>query len=292
MTLVAVALDVGGTKVAAGLIAANGRIVVEANRPAGAPDHTIEVAERLAADMLAQATRGEFEVTGIGAGYPEYVNLRGELTSREVITWKDQPLAALAKVVPGVSVAVDANVRCAARAEAALGAGKGASSFLYVSLGTGIASALVVGGEVVTGSRGEAIALGELDVPARVDRDWKGNLDAFASGTGVAARYGGASDLGAKLVEQRAREGDATARAVLESAGQALGQVLAGAVSLLDPEIVILSGGIGANNGLLSTATEKAFAAATRRRTGAAPLVRSSLGSSAGLIGAGLLAFD
>ena len=228
-------------------------------------------------------------VAGIGAGYPEYVSLAGQLTSHGVLEWDAQPAAQLGALVPGGVCVIDSGVRCAARAEARHGAGRGSGSFLFVSLGTGLSSTLVIDGEAVPGTRGEAIGLGELPVPASVDPAWEGTLEQFVSGAGVAKRFGGAADLGAKLVEQRAREADLNARAVLESAGRALGIALAGLVAVLDPELVILSGGVGSNSGVLTSSADRAYAAEVRRRPEAPALLRSTLGAQAGLIGAGLL---
>src|SRR5690349_2637270 len=181
---VAIALDVGGTKVAAGLVTAEGRIVRQQRtpqEPVGRPDREPTLAA--ARTMLAEAADRRLEVVGIGAGFPEYVGADGLLRSSDVMQWHAQPLGELGRLAPGVLCTVDSDVRVAALAEARCGAGAGLESFLYVTLGTGLSSTFVLHGRPWAGARGEAIALGELGVPASLDAGWRGNVEQYASGT-------------------------------------------------------------------------------------------------------------
>ncbi len=205
---------------------------------------------------------------GLGVGMPEYVSRSGLLTSSEVLDWTTQPAALLSDLYPGVPVVVESDVRCGALAEWRLGAGRSYDGLFYVSLGTGLSSTLIADGRLLAGHRGEAIALGELSVPASIHPSWQGNLESFASGAGLAARAGD-----------------------LTSAGQALGLVLADVVALLDPPLVVLGGGLGTAATPLWEALRDTYRGQTSRRPNAPPIIQATLGPDAGLIGAALAAF-
>ncbi|MFJ5154544.1 ROK family protein [Streptomyces sp. NPDC088353] len=147
-------------------------------------------------------------------------------------------------------------------------------------------------GRPVAGRRGEAIALGKLEVPASVDPDWRGNLEQYCSGRGIGARRtacGGSPEPGAREVTALARSGDPAAARVLTTAGQALGTVLGQLVRVLDPSAIVLGGGLGTGDGPLHTALREAYAHTTRTRPAPPPIHRAALGPDAGLIGAGAL---
>ncbi|WP_237534596.1 ROK family protein, partial [Streptomyces sp. SID3343] len=193
-TIVTAALDVGGTKIAAGLVGADGAVLHRDERPTATAgrlrDPELAGTRAAAVDLLATAARLGVTVTGLGAGFPEYVAADGHLTSREVLAWDKQPLDVLSEVAVDLPCAVGSDVRCGALGEARHGAGRGLDGFFYVSLGTGLSSTIVLAGSPVTGARGEAIALGEFEVPASVDPNWRGNLEGYASGRGIGDRFG------------------------------------------------------------------------------------------------------
>ncbi|WP_445528764.1 ROK family protein [Streptomyces cyslabdanicus] len=293
------ALDVGGTKIAAGLVTADGTLLHRRELPTataaggGLRDPGLTGTARAARALLDDAARLGVTVTALGAGFPEYVDADGELTSREVLAWDVQPAAVLAAVAaPGLPVAVGSDVRCGALGEARHGVGRGLPDFLYVSLGTGLSSTVVLDGRPVAGRRGEAIALGEWEVPASVDRDWRGNLEQYCSGRGIGARRtacGGSPVPGAREVTALALSGDSAAARVLVTAGQALGTVLGHLVRVLDPSAIVLGGGLGAGDGPLHAALRETYAHTTRSRPAPPPIHRAALGPDAGLIGAAAL---
>lgn len=300
-TTVTAGIDVGGTKIAAGLVAADGTIVVRRERPTATAgrlrDLGLAGTTGAIADLLAEAAARGLDVAGLGVGLPEYVAADGLVTSREVLAWDDQPLDTLdtalkAAGLEGVPRAVGSDVRCGALGEAAHGAGRDLGDFLYVSLGTGLSSAFVIDRTVWPGARGEAIALGEFEVPASVAPDFTGNLEQFASGRGIGDRYtalGRTPAPGAREVTALAADGDPDAADVLDTAGRALGTVLAAAVRLLDPSAVVLGGGLGTTDGPVAAALTRTYTALTAARPGPPPLRRAELGPDAGLIGAALL---
>ncbi|MYV49506.1 ROK family protein [Streptomyces sp. SID2888] len=292
------ALDVGGTKIAAGLVAADGTLLHRRELPTDAADGGLRDpglagTARAARALLDDAARLGVTVTALGAGFPEYVDADGLLTSREVLAWDVQPAVVLgAEAAPGLPVAVGSDVRCGALGEARHGVGRDLADFFYVSLGTGLSSTLVLDGRPVAGRRGEAIALGELEVPASVDPDWHGNLERYCSGRGIGERRttcGGSPVPGAREVTALACSGDRPASRILTTAGQALGTVLGQLVRVLDPSAIVLGGGLGTGDGPLHTALREAYAHTTRTRPGPPPLRRATLGQDAGLIGAAAL---
>ncbi|MEU9335624.1 ROK family protein [Streptomyces sp. NPDC048290] len=296
-TEVTAALDIGGTKIATGLVTADGTVLHHTERPTAVEgrlrDPGLHGTVTAARSLLAEAGRRGLTVVALGAGFPEYVAADGRLTSREVLAWDVQPGKLLGAELPGVPVTVGSDVRCGALGEAHHGAGAGREDFLYVSLGTGLSSAYVRHGTPLPGRRGEAIALGEFEVPASVDPGWRGNLEQYCSGRGIGDRrtaLGGATTPGAREVIARAAQGDPVADHVLATAGAALGTVLAMAVRLLDPAAIILGGGLGSAPGPVRSALEAAYAERTGARPDAPPLLTAALGPAAGLIGAARLA--
>lgn len=258
----------GGTKLAGALVAPDGSVVYASSVPTPPRDPGLAATVSLASSLVSEARSRELSVAGLGVGLPEYVSRSGLLTSSEVLDWTTQPSSQLASICPGVPVVVESDVRCGALAEWHLGAGRSYDGLFYVSLGTGLSSTLIADGLLVAGHRGEALALGELSVPASVHPSWEGNLESFASGAGLAARSGS-----------------------LSSAGQALGLVLADIVALLDPPIVVIGGGLGTAATPLWEAMRDTYNDRASRRPNHPPIVQATLGPQASLIGAALAAF-
>jgi glucokinase len=292
---VTLALDVGGTKVAGALIGPDQAILDRRQAPSVAPDGrrdpdlatTCGIARTLA-DL---ARSREWAVTAVGAGFPEYV-AAGRLTSREVLAWTEQPGEVLAWAVPGVPIAVESDVRCGALAEATLGAGQGADSVFYVSWGTGLSSTFVLQGVPWTGAHGEALALGEWDRDARSGIEGPRQLEAYASGRGIAARYAALTGRDeivlARQVCTAADDGDSAARTILDSAGQAVGHALRAIIDVLDPAVIVLGGGLGTSASRPVASSLAALAELPLRHR---PLVRrAQLGPDSGLLGAALAA--
>lgn len=290
MTRVAVALDAGGSKIAGGLVAGDGAVVAE--RVVATAGDGVRRAAELAGELAADARNRDLAIAGVGAGFPEYVDREGRLSSHEVLTWSTQPAELLVAAVPGARVVVESDVRCGALAEARLGAGAGLDSILYVSLGTGLSSALVLDGRPLAGHRGEAIALGELDAGLP---GWPGNLEDHCSGRGVCERYEALTGVrvdDARALMEVVAGGDEAAAAVLDSAGVSLGNALGALVAVLDPAAVVVGGGLGSAAGPLHDALDRAYAARVAARPDPPPLVAARLGPRAGLVGAGLVAFS
>ena len=288
---VTIGLDVGGTKVAGGLVSTTNEILALRQRPTlvdGVRDPGLSVTLGVAQELMAEADARGLPVDGIGAGFPEYVDRAGQLRSHEVLSWTTQPAEMLSRVAP---VTVESDVRCAALGEGAAGVARGLESFAFVIVGTGLSYALVEGGRARPGARGEAIALGELEVSRRVDESAAVSLERFASGDAIRGRYEaltGRVAAGAADVFGLAATGDPAAAAILRSAGQALGEGLAALVWLMDPGAVVIGGGVAMADGPWREALLSAFDSRLSSRPNRPAILWATLGSEAGIIGAAI----
>ncbi len=286
-------IDVGGTKIAAGIVEpASGAIILSetitteaASGGAVVLADTVDLAKRL----IATARR---RIVRIGLGVPQLVDNEGRIRSAYNFDWTDLPVRErLSRLAPAT---IESDVRSAARAEARLGAGKRRRTFAYVSIGTGVSYCLVVEGRPHLGANGFAIhfASSALHVPCTAC----GHLNApvveeIASGPAIAdafARRTGRSAGGAEVLAA-ANAGDAIAIDILNSAADQLGSLIALIVNMLDPEAVVLGGGLGLAAGpyrdrLIASTRAHIWADACRNL----PIVAAALGKNAGLIGAAL----
>jgi glucokinase len=188
-------------------------------------------------------------------------------------------------------------VRAHARAEARFGAGRQFRSFVYVSVGSGISACLVQDGHPFEGARGNALVLasGPLTLPCpQCGGMHRFVLEDYASGLALPLRYNQHAVQPLQRAEdlfRAAAAGDELAREVLESAGVALGSSVAWLVNMLDPEAVIVGGGLGLADGLYWQSFARALPAhiwAEASRD--VPLLKAALGLDAGIIGAALSA--
>jgi glucokinase len=300
---VVLALDIGGTKIAGAIIDENGRIVMRTRRPTargGLLDPAGTVTAFVVSELLDLARTSALPVIAVGAGYPEYVSAAGTLRSCEVLPDAFESPRRIRELCPGIPIVIESDVRAGAAAEATWGAGRGATSMLYVSLGTGLSTTLVVDGRLLTGHRGEALALGELDVSRRGLQEFPGacaevdtlNLESFCSGSGIARRYASRSGSqvdGAAEVTARV-DRDELAREIIVTAGIALGRALAGQAAISDPERVVVGGGLGCAPGLLADIVRQTYESLTGRRPIAPKLFTAQAGDDGGLLGAAAVA--
>ncbi len=292
----AIGIDVGGTKIAAGLVALpSGEVLWRQVTPTLAAGRTGEAVLAdvlaLAEGLMARAAEIGRPVLGLGLGVAELVDRQGNVTSGQTIAWDTLPVQArLARLAPAV---VESDVRAAALAEAVFGAGRGCQSFEYVTVGTGISHTLVVGGVPYAGARGNALLLasGRLtSICSTCGAVSEQVLEEFAGGPALVARYNHAAGTQATRGEEvlaAAAAHDPQAVEVVRTAGEALGNSVGFLVNVLDPEAVIVGGGLGLAGGLYWDT----FTASTRRHIWAEtartlPILPAALGVDAGLIGA------
>jgi glucokinase len=297
----ALGLDVGGTKIAAGVVAlGTGEVVLKRRiptEPGRGGAAVLADCAQLAGELLAEAGGAGRSVLAIGVGVAELVNLAGQVTTSHTIAWAGLPVReTLARLAPTV---VDSDVRTAARAEAVFGAGRAFDNFLYLTIGTGISACLVQAGRPFAGARGNAVVLTSgawTAVCPHCGAVTEMVVEEIASGPALVARYNAASPAQAGRGEEvlaAASAGDSAAAAVITSGAEALGNSLALAVNLLDPAAVVVGGGLGLAGGLYW----ERLVASTRRHIWATdtrelPILPAALGPDAGVVGAALTARD
>ena len=294
-----IGVDVGGTKIAAGAVDPDsGEVSLRRELPTRAERGASAVAadiESMVADIVAASRPETGSPAAIGIGVPELVDAEGRIRSAHILDW---PASTLMERISTVAPThIEADVRAAALAEAAFGAGKDFELFAYVSIGTGISSTIVQDGVPLVGARGGALVLssGSLGVPCPECSNWtEFVLETYSSGPALARRYAEATQrtvVGAESVIAAANAGDAAAVQIVESAADALGSALGWLVNVIDPEAIVVGGGLGLAPGRF----RDRLIAATRHHTWnpaarELPFLPAALGADAGLIGAALSA--
>jgi glucokinase len=285
----AIGLDIGGTKIAGGVVALDsGQVLARRAIPTLAERGGAAVlsdALALAEALQADASRLAVAVRGIGVGVPELVDLAGNITSGHTIAWCGAPVREQFQRL-GRAV-VESDVRAHALAEARYGAGRSFQLFAFVTIGTGISCCLVQSGQPFAGARGNALILASSPLTTTCTvcgTTLRPILEEFASGPALAAR---ARMARGEDVLTAAAAGDQTAIQVVESAGAALGVSVGWLINVLDPQAIIVGGGLGLAGGRYWDS----FVAATREHIWAdtsrdVPIMMAALGPDAGLIGA------
>ena len=286
----AIGIDIGGTKIAAGVVALeSGRVEVSSKLPtpvACGGDAVLAACVDLARDLDADAR------LAIGVAVPELVSLEGQVQSAYQFDWRDTDVRS---AFVGREVSIESDVRAAARAEATFGAGASAASMLFVTVGTGISSTFVIDGTPWRGARGNALVLssGELaTIDPATGTVVRSVLEEWASGPALVARYegmGGQRGLTTLELLNLASHGDPIAVHVTDSAAEALGSAVGQAVNILDPELVVVGGGLGLAGGswwdrVVASARRSIWSGQTREL----PIVPARLGLDAGMVGAAL----
>jgi glucokinase len=285
----AIGIDIGGTKIAVGLVDGGGRIIEAEQIPTDPTSDGLDRTARTAERLIDHARSTGRTVEGIGLGIPEVVDLDGEVTSSSVVGWSTGEIRyAFAALGP---VQVDSDVRMAALAEARFGAGVGIDLVLFINIGTGISHSLIVEGRTFAGANGRAILCGSTTT-AVLDKDhdqiMSGRIEDAASGAGMTDRYrrktGRTVDVRAFFAAVEA--GDGVARSVRDDAVRLVGGMTANMIDILDPAIVILGGGIAATDDFVEAVDRTARALVWAGASSAPPIVPAGLGPAAGMIGA------
>jgi glucokinase len=307
-----IGVDVGGTKIAAGVVDEHGTIIEMLKRPTPAANAagTIDVISDVVKELNA---RHEVEAIGVGAaGYIE--ESRSAVLFAPNLAWRHYPVARQVENRTGLPVIVENDANAAAWAEAVHGAGRGHDHMVLITIGTGIGAGIVLNGELYRGRWGIAGEPGHYRVVPDGRLCGCGNRgcwEQYASGSALVAearefarrspgaavrllQLGGGSPEGitGPEVTTAAREGDAAALRCFEIIGRWLGEGLADLATILDPSCFVLGGGVSDAGDLLLSQARDAFEGgltASQYRPRATVLL-AELGSSAGIIGAADLA--
>ncbi len=308
-----IGVDIGGTKVLGGVVDPSGKVVetsrraTPANDVAATRDTIVEVVRELA---------GKHEVEAVGIGAAGWIDAsRATVLFAPNLAWRDEPLRDYVSAAVDIPVVVENDANCAAWAEFRYGAAEDADdSMVMYTVGTGIGGGIVLGGQLLRGAHGIAAESGHmLAVPEGhlCGCGRLGCIEQYASGNALVrfAKEGAmTAPEGAKLllgkagghvetitgvmVTEAAREGDAVAVEAFEQIAYWLAQGCADMVQLLDPQVIVIGGGVVEAGDLLMTPLLREYPQALTRR-GQFPfadLRAASMGNTAGVIGAADLA--
>jgi glucokinase len=309
----ALGLDLGGTKIAAGVVESTGRLLsnVRLATPASGVSKDLAALFDAAHSAVSAARVSWKSIRAVGVGVPGAFDPRTETVwAPNLPGWKKVPLKRLLEKALRRPTFVEGDRNVQALAEAWLASDR-PRNLVFLTVGTGIGAGLIADGRLIPGTRGVAGAAGWL----AIDGKWCGEfgrigcLEFLGAGPAVARlaenvlrkkarslirtiaeRQGG--EITAEVVATAARRGDATARRVLEEVGSNLGRGVAGIISLLNPDVVVLGGGLASAGDLILRPLRRAARQwgqplATRQ----VRIVRSQLGEDAGILGAARYAF-
>jgi glucokinase len=309
----AIGVDIGGTKVAGGVVDARGRVLARTHgdTPAGDPART----RRVVIDVIRELS-ASYDVAAVGVGAAGWIDAeRATVRYAPNLAWRDEPLRESVTAVVDLPVVVENDGNAAAWAEFRFGSGRsGGDPMVLVSVGTGIGSGIVINGGLLRGAHGMAAEVGHTRaVPDGLACGCgrRGCLEQYASGSALVrlARAGAAEQPGdatgllalaggepgaitGPMVTTAARAGDKVACEAFYQVGQWLGAGLADVVQVLDPGLLVVGGGVAeAGELLLAPAREWYRTALARRgRLPVAPVRAAELGGLAGVVGAADLA--
>lgn len=309
-----IGIDVGGTNVKIALVDEKGRIIYSNSVPTRAEmgyEYTVNNIKQAIYDLLKETKLEAKNIEGIGFGFPGQVDYKSGVVrlAPNIPGWVDVPIAKLIEDEFHIPTRVDNDVRCAALGELNFGAGKGCQNLICITVGTGIGSGLIINGKLVRGASNAAGEIGHIklqmhDGPICGCGD-TGCLEAFASGPSIVAMAedyikGGKStkfremansnDITPFIVAEAAKAGDPVARRIFTIMGEYIGIGMASVVNLLNPERIIVGGGVADAGDILMTPLKETLKKRAMKIAGeAVEVVPAQLGNTAGVIGASLL---
>ena len=306
-----IALDLGGTKLAIGTVDRTGLVL---RRVEHATEHSSQQALVEQLEAAIEELRDGDEVA-LGVGIPSLIDQRtGRAGSSVNVTLAEIDLRDRLERRFGLPVALENDANGAAVAEHRLGAGRGSRHMVLLTLGTGIGGGLILNGELYRGSIGAAGELGHMTIKFDGPRcqgycNGFGHLETYTSGTRARAlaeqlaaeRPEGAlarakaegEELDGRVIVELGRAGEPDALEVLTEIGHLLGIGIASYVNIFNPEVVVIGGGFGEAGELLLEPARKAVAElALPPSRDVVRIVEAELGPRAGLVGAGLVAWD
>ncbi len=301
-------IDVGGTKIAGGVVDDTGTILEELRVESPATDvQAIEAA----IEQLVTELRTRHEIAAVGVGAAGYIDrTRSIVLFAPNLAWRDLDLKGDLEGRLDLPVVVENDANAAAWGEFQFGAGHDVDDLLLVTVGTGVGGGVVLDGSLYRGAFGVGAEIGHMRVVPDGIRCGCGNrgcFEMYASGTALVREARAAATAGSllaadlleraggdpggisgPLITEAARDGDAFAVEQLASLGRWLGEGIASLTAVLDPAVVVIGGGVSAADELLLDPVRQAFAGQLTGR-GHRPLLeirKARLGNRAGLIGA------
>ena len=292
-----IGVNVGGTKILAGVIDAGGNVLerVQIASPTASTDELLRGLDQVVDELVGP------EIAAIGFGIPSSIDQRSGM----VLGTVNLPLQGLCfrqrmheRFELPVGIDNDANV--AGIAEWKVGAGRGTNDMVMLTLGTGVGGGLILGGKPYRGSVGAGAELGHMVIlqdglPCYGNCTGHGHLEALTSGHAatLAARKTLGPDVDARKLVELGLAGDEPALALLHSIGESLGAAFGSFVNIFNPELIVVGGGFAAAGELiLAPARERMALESLPNMAELTKVVLAELGPDAGMIGAGFVAFE
>jgi len=312
-----IGVDLGGTKLLAGAVDPELNVHHRATRPARVADHqaVVAIVVSAVAEVRDAIESASGSVRAVGIGIPCLIDQRrGIAVMSTHLPLAGVPFRDLVAERIGLPVFVDNDANAAMLAEWRFGAARGAGDAALLTIGTGIGGGLVAGGALQRGSQGAGAELGHMVVQADGPRcngncPNRGCLEAMVSGTalareaqriarerprsGLGRALAGGREISGPLVTELAHDGDAAAIDALAAIGRWLGVGVANLVNMLNPDVVVIGGGVIAAGELLleparAVVAERALSPSKEH----ARIVPARFGAEAGMLGAATLALD
>ncbi|WP_265521422.1 ROK family glucokinase [Oerskovia flava] len=311
----AIGVDIGGTKIAAGVVDDDGVILAQTRRDTE-PDDVASI-DRAVAEVYRELA-ADFEIGAIGVAAAGFVSSdRTTVLFAPNIAWREYALAARVRALLGdetVRIVVENDANAAGWAEFRFGAGRSATDMLMLTVGTGLGGAVIVDGQLVRGRWGVAAEVGHMRVVPGghyCGCGHEGCWEQYASGSALvrdgqaslvaqpdraerllAMAGGDPEKLTGPQITQAAHEGDPLAVELLATLGRWIGEGAASVAALLDPELIVIGGGVGGAGDLLLQPVRKGFAdqLSARGHRPEAQIELAEQGNEAGIVGAADLA--
>jgi glucokinase len=294
----AIGVDLGGTKILAGVVASDGSVVRRHERPTpqDSQEHVVAELEAAVAELL------DGSVAAVGFGVPSPIDrARGVVVRCVNVPLEEAPLRDWMQKRFDLPVGLDNDANAAAIGEWRAGAGREQDDLVMLTLGTGVGGGVISGGRPFRGWNGGGAELGHVVIvhdgrPCQGACTGRGHLEAYVSGTSVtaAAREAFGPSADAHRLVRLANEDDAQARALLAEVGRYLGSGIGSFVNVFGPQLVVLGGGFGvaAYDYLVAPAEEVMRREALEPMRSTVRLAKAELGTAAGLIGAAFVGFE
>lgn len=311
-----IGIDVGGTNVKIALVDKSGKIIYSNSVPTYAKmgyEYTVNNIKQAIKDLMKETNTTAKDIDGIGFDFPGQVDYKTGVVklAPNIPGWVNVPIAQMIEEEFHIPTRIDNDVRCAALGEMKFGAGHGCENFVCITVGTGIGSGLVVNGQLVRGASNAAGEIGHIKLQMKdgliCGCGDTGCLEAYASGPSIVAMAqdyikGGKStkfremaaaeggEITPYMVAKAAEAGDPVAKRIFAIVGEYIGIGLTSVINLLNPEKVIIGGGVAEAGDLLLDPIRKTIKERAMVVAGSAvEIVPAQLGNSAGVIGASML---
>lgn len=311
-----IGIDVGGTNVKIALVDKSGKIIYSNSVPTYAKmgyEYTVNNIKQAIKDLMKETNTSAKDIDGIGFDFPGQVDYKTGVVklAPNIPGWVNVPIAQMIEEEFHIPTRIDNDVRCAALGEMKFGAGQGCENFVCITVGTGIGSGLVVNGQLVRGASNAAGEIGHIKLQMKdgliCGCGDTGCLEAYASGPSIVAMAqdyikGGKStkfremaaaeggEITPYMVAKAAEAGDPVAKRIFAIVGEYIGIGLTSVINLLNPEKVIIGGGVAEAGDLLLEPIRKTIKERAMVVAGSAvEIVPAQLGNSAGVIGASML---